>query len=347
MSSAQTPAQRKSIYVAYTGGTIGMKPSPEGYVPAENFLATHLQSMPEFQRPELPHFTLKEYQPLMDSSDMSPAHWQIIADDIAQHYDQYDGFVVLHGTDTMAYTASALSFMLEDLEKPVIVTGSQIPLAQLRSDGHANLLNALYVAANYPVAEVGLFFNNKLLRGNRSTKAHADGFDAFASPNYPPLLEAGIDIHWLAGRPISSLSSENSLRVQTITAQPIGVMTLYPGICGAVIRNFLHQPVKALILQSFGVGNAPQSPEFLGAIQEANQRGVVIVNCTQCHQGKVNMGGYATGNALAEAGVISGGDMTIEAALAKLHFLFSQSLSTEQIKRAVLQNLRGELTISN
>ncbi len=339
-----TSTHQKSIYVAYTGGTIGMKPSPEGYIPAEDFLAQHLHSMPEFQRPELPNFTLKEYHPLMDSSDMNPSHWQIIADDIQANYHQYDGFVVLHGTDTMAYTASALSFMLENLAKPVIVTGSQIPLAQLRSDGHANLLNALYLAANYPVAEVGLFFNNKLLRGNRSVKAHADGFDAFASPNFPPLLEAGINIKPLAGKVMESTTRETELRVQTIDAQPIGVMSLYPGICAAVIRNFIHQPVKALILQSFGVGNAPQNPEFLGAVREAHEHGLILLNCTQCFQGRVNMQGYATGNALAQAGVISGGDMTIEAALAKLHYLLSQGLSNTDIEERLGHNLRGEMS---
>jgi len=335
---------KKSIYVAYTGGTIGMKPSPEGYVPAENFLAQQLQSMPEFQRPELPEFTLNEYHPLIDSSDMSPAHWQIIADDIAAHYEDYDGFVVLHGTDTMAYTASALSFMLENLTKPVIVTGSQIPLAQLRSDGHANLLNALFIAANHPIAEVSLFFNNKLLRGNRSVKAHADGFDAFASPNFPPLLEVGIDIKWIAAQAAKVAAPSASLKVVSIDSQPIGVMTLYPGICSSVIDNFVHQPVKALILQSFGVGNAPQNTDFLNAIREAGKRGVIMVNCTQCFQGKVNMQGYATGNSLAQAGVVSGSDMTIEAMLAKLHYLLSQNFSNEKIKQKLVENLRGEMS---
>lgn len=179
--------QKKSIYVAYTGGTIGMQRSEHGYVPVSGHLQRQLALMPEFHRPEMPDFTIHEYHPLMDSSDMTPEDWQHIADDIRSHYEEYDGFVILHGTDTMAFTASALSFMLENLGKPVIVTGSQIPLAELRSDGQINLLNALYVAANYPINEVALFFNNRLFRGNRTTKAHADGFDAFASPNLAPL----------------------------------------------------------------------------------------------------------------------------------------------------------------
>lgn len=176
--------QKKSIYVAYTGGTIGMQRSEHGYIPVSGHLQRQLALMPEFHRPEMPDFTIHEYAPLMDSSDMTPEDWQHIADDIRDRYDQYDGFVILHGTDTMAFTASALSFMLENLGKPVIVTGSQIPLAELRSDGQINLLNALYVAANYPINEVSLFFNNRLYRGNRTTKAHADGFNAFASPNF-------------------------------------------------------------------------------------------------------------------------------------------------------------------
>lgn len=336
--------KKKSIYVAYTGGTIGMKPSAQGYVPAEDFLTQHLASIPEFQRPDLPSFTLNEYHPLMDSSNMNPSHWQIIADDIAAHYDDYDGFVVLHGTDTMAYTASALSFMLEDLNKPVIVTGSQIPLAQLRSDGHSNLLNALYLAANHPVAEVGLFFNNKLLRGNRSVKAHADSFDAFISPNFPPLLETGINIRWISGQPHTENSVVKPLKVKPIKAQSIVVITLYPGINAEVIKSFIHRPVKALILQSFGVGNAPETAEFLSAIREAIASGLIILNCTQCLQGTVNMNGYATGNALAQAGVVSGYDMTLEAALAKTHYLLSQELPQEIIKQRLSENLRGEIS---
>jgi len=166
---------KKSIYIAYTGGTIGMQRSDHGYVPMAGFMEDCLARMPEFHRPEMPDYHIHEYAPLIDSSDMTPADWQRIAEDIKGNYDKYDGFVILHGTDTMSFTASALSFMLEDLHKPVIITGSQIPLAELRSDGQQNLLNALYIAANYPIHEVTLFFNNQLYRGNRSKKVHADG----------------------------------------------------------------------------------------------------------------------------------------------------------------------------
>ncbi|EXU73828.1 asparaginase [Erwinia mallotivora] len=333
---------KKSIYVAYTGGTIGMQRSSHGYVPVSGHLQNQLADMPEFHRPEMPDFTIHEYQPLIDSSDMTPQDWQSIADDIKANYDQYDGFVILHGTDTMAFTASALSFMLENLTKPVIVTGSQIPLEALRSDGQQNLLNALFIAANYPISEVSLFFNNHLFRGNRTTKAHADGFNAFASPNLPPLLEAGIHIRRLNTPPAPM--GKGQLIVHSVTPQPVGVVTLYPGISADVVSNFLRQPVKALILRSYGVGNAPQNPAFLNELKEASARGIVVVNLTQCMSGKVNMGGYATGNALALAGVISGGDLTVEATLTKLHFLLSQDLTSEQVRQQMQVNLRGELT---
>jgi L-asparaginase len=334
--------QKKSIYVAYTGGTIGMQRSDQGFIPVSGHLQQQLANMPEFHRAEMPDFTIHEYEPLIDSSDMTPLDWQSIADDIRKNYDQYDGFVILHGTDTMAFTASALSFMLENLAKPVIVTGSQIPLEQLRSDGQQNLLNALFVAANYPINEVALFFNNTLFRGNRTTKAHADGFNAFASPNLAPLLEAGIHIRRLNTPPAPT--GDGELIVHPITPQPIGVVTIYPGISSDVVSNFLLQPVKALILRSYGVGNAPQNPAFLKELKEASARGIVVVNLTQCMSGKVNMGGYATGNALALAGVISGYDLTVEATLTKLHFLLSQNLSSDEVRRLMQLNLRGELT---
>ena len=334
--------QKKSIYVAYTGGTIGMQRSEHGYVPVSGHLQNQLAMMPEFHRAEMPDFTIHEYQPLIDSSDMTPQDWQTIADDIQANYDNYDGFVILHGTDTMAFTASALSFMLENLSKPVIVTGSQIPLAELRSDGQQNLLNSLFVAANYPINEVALFFNNQLYRGNRTTKAHADGFNAFASPNLAPLLEAGIHIRRLNTPPAPG--GTGPLVVRSITPQPVGVVTIYPGISADVVSNFLRQPVKALILRSYGVGNAPQNPAFLKELKEASDRGIVVVNLTQCMSGKVNMGGYATGNALALAGVVSGYDMTVEATLTKLHFLLSQNLSSDEVRQQMQVNLRGELT---
>ena len=333
---------KRSIYVAYTGGTIGMQNTANGFAPVSGFLTECIQSISEFYHPDMPNFDIHEYTPLIDSSNMAPTDWQLIANDIKQNYQKYDGFVILHGTDTMAYTASALSFMLQGLSKPVIITGSQIPLAQLRSDGQTNLLNALYIAANYPIAEVGLFFNNKLFRGTRTTKAHADGFNAFASPNFPLLLEAGIKISLRAGK--IAMPSTTPLKVDTIVPQPIGVVTLYPGMSPDIINNILLQPVKALIMLTYGVGNAPEDPTLLSILKQATDRGIIIINLTQCFQGRVNMKGYATGCALAQAGVISGADMTVEAALAKLHYLLSQSKSTDEIKHMMQRNLIGELT---
>lgn len=321
-----------------------MKASANGYIPVKGHLTEAINNMPDFHRQEMPDFTIHEYQPLIDSSNMTPADWQRIADDIAKHYDNYDGFIVLHGTDTMAYTSSALSFMFDQLSKPIIVTGSQIPFSQLRSDGQVNLLNALYIAANYPINEVGLFFNNKLFRGNRSIKAYADGFDAFDSPNLQPLLEAGINIKVLAGELQPSNIDHSIVKVSKIIQQPIGVVHLYPGISSQLIENVIQQPVKALILRSYGVGNAPQDPALLACLAQANERGIIIVNCSQCIKGKVNMQGYATGNALSQVGVISGHDMTLEAALTKLHFLFSQEYDNAQIKQLLSTGLRGELS---
>ena len=337
-------SQKKHIYIAYTGGTIGMKPSSKGFIPAAGYLTETLAKMPEFHRQEMPNFTIHEYDNLLDSSDMVPSDWQSIALDIEINYDKYDGFIILHGTDTMAYTSSALSFMLEGLQKPVIVTGSQIPLAQIRSDGQANLLNALFIAANYPIPEVTLFFNNKLFRGNRVRKVDADGFNAFDSPNFPPLINAGIHIE-VNHRVSPLIAKQRSLRVSDIQSQPIGMLSLYPGISSTVLTNIIQQPVNALILLSYGVGNAPQNPQLLSQIELATKQGIVVVNCTQCMRGRVDMSGYANGKYVEETGVISGKDITPEAALAKLHYLLSKSdLSLAQIREKMAIDLCGEMT---
>ena len=340
---------QKRIYIAYTGGTIGMTSSPNGFIPEIGFLTHCLEKSPEFSREEMPDYTINEYSPLIDSSDMKPSDWQIIAQDIKCRYDDYDGFVILHGTDTMAYTASALSFMLQGLTKPVIVTGSQIPFSQLRSDGQSNLQNALYIAAFYPIAEVTLFFNNKLLRGNRSTKANADGFSAFESPNFPALLNVGINIELHEGVNIiddcSQISSDFIFNVADITSQEIGVVMLYPGISASVVTNIIQQPVKALIMMSYGVGNAPQDSALLSVLATAVNSGIVVINLSQCHRGKVNMTGYATGSSLNQIGVISGLDMTIEAALTKLHWVLSNYTELEIIKQLMQKNIAGELSL--
>eukprot|EP01068_Selenidium_serpulae_P002428 Selendium_serpulae@DN2452_c0_g1_i1.p1 len=291
----------------------------------------------------MPAFVLHEYTPLIDSADMAPDDWCRIADDIAAQYDQYDGFVVLHGTDTMAFTASALAFMLEGLTKPVIVTGSQIPMADLRSDGASNILNSLYLAAYYPIHEVGLLFHNCLYRGCRATKAHADHFDAFESPNFPPLVSVGINIKLGQGEVKPVKWFQNPLVVSKVLKQPIAVITLYPGIDVELLSGWT-KGAKAVILRSFGLGNAPQSPRLLELIKALNKRGVIVVNITQCFKGSVEMGGYMGGCALLEAGVIGGGDMTLEAAVGKLHYLLSKDIPVERVKLLIGQSLRGEIT---
>jgi len=334
----------KRIYIAYTGGTIGMRASTKGFVPVSGFLTETLARLPEFHRPEMPQFTLHEYDILIDSSDMVPADWLLIANDIQENYHQYDGFIILHGTDTMAYTASALSFMFENLAKPVIITGSQIPLAQLRSDGQANLLNALYIAANYAIGEVTLFFNNSLFRGNRARKVNADGFHAFDSPNFPTLLDAGIHIQSHVDI-VPPPKQFDDLIVADIQSQAIGMLTLYPGMSPELLANVLQQPVKALILLTYGVGNAPSNPALLKQLTLAREREILIVNCTQCMRGTVDMTGYANGKLVQATQVVSGKDMTPEAALAKLHYVLSQNhLSFAQQQALMSANLRGEMT---
>ncbi len=337
----------KRIYIAYTGGTIGMKKTRDGYRPVAGFLSKLMADMTEFRDPSMPSFEIHEYDPLIDSSNMSPRIWLHIARDIATHYEAFDGFVVLHGTDTMAYTASALPFMLQGLAKPVILTGAQIPLCEIRNDARENLITALMIAADYPIPEVGLFFGHQLLRGNRSVKINANGFDAFCSPNFPALGTAGIgiDIRW--DLVLRSPTEPTAMAVKAFTESKVAALRLFPGISAHVVRNILAPPIKGLVLETYGVGNAPDNdPDLLDVLARACDRGVVIVNCTQCLQGKVHQNAYATGSSLGRTGVISGHDMTTEAALAKLFHLFSLNLSVEQVKEQMQMNLRGELTLS-
>ena len=305
-----------------------------------------MQVMSEFQHPTLPEYIIHEYSPLLDSSNIMPDDWLKIAQDIAANYEDYDGFVVLHGTDTMAYTSSALAFMLEGLKKPVILTGAQMPLDELRSDGKENLITSMLIAASYPIPEVCLFFGNKLLRGCRTVKVHADGFDAFASPNFPPLGEVGVDIeiNWSLVQPIHL--QRLGIKVQRIDPPSVGALRLFPGISAQVVQNILQPPLLGLVLEAYGVGNGPvRDEEFIAALKSATDRGVVIVDCTQCLYGTVDLSDYATGAALARAGVISGYDMTSEAALTKLFYLFSAGHSSQDVKVEMQKDLRGEITL--
>ncbi|HEY2828569.1 MAG TPA: asparaginase [Thermoanaerobaculia bacterium] len=334
--------QRKRVYVAYTGGTIGMARSQRGYTPAPGSLREQMAVMPELAHESMPDVTVNEYEPLLDSSNMTPAQWVKIANDIASHYTAYDGFVVLHGTDTMAYTSSALPFMLRGLGKPVIVTGSQIPLCEVRNDARENLITSLLIASSYSIPEVCLYFGGKLLRGCRAVKVSADGFAAFDSPNYPQLGTAGIDIQINWNYVLSAGASEN-LVVEEFGSPVVSALRLFPGISPELVRNVLRPPLQGLVLEAYGVGNGPdQDAEFLAALEEATRRGVVIVDCTQCLEGAVNLAEYATGSALALAGVVSGYDMTAEAALTKLYHLFSRG---SDVKAAMQHDLRGEVTI--
>jgi L-asparaginase len=335
---------RNRVYIAYTGGTIGMTRSRDGYVPAPGNLQEQLRAMPELRHESMPDVELHEYEPLLDSSNMTPAEWVKIAHDIAAHYDDFDGFVVLHGTDTMAYTASALPFMLSNLGKPVIVTGSQIPLCEVRNDARENLITSLLIAASHAIPEVCLYFGGKLLRGCRAVKVSADGFAAFDSPNFPPLGTVGIDIdvNWNFVR----RASGEPLVVEEFASPVVSALRLFPGISPELVRNVLRPPLQGLVLEAYGVGNGPdQNGAFLSALEEATSRGVVIVDCTQCLEGSVNLGEYAAGSALARVGVISGFDMTAEAALTKLYHLFSRGTDVDEVKRELQRDLRGEMTV--
>jgi L-asparaginase len=336
---------RKRVYIVYTGGTIGMKRTPRGYCPEPGYLQTQMEAMPELRHRSIPAFRIHEYAPLLDSSNMTPREWMKIARDVADHYDAYDGFVVLHGTDTMAYTSSALPFLLSGLRKPVIVTGSQIPLCEIRNDARENLITSLLIAAGCDIPEVCLYFGGKLLRGCRAVKVSADGFAAFDSPNFLPLGTVGIDIeinHDLVRRP----APRQKLTVQELTSPVVATLRLFPGISPELVRNVLRPPLQGLVLEAYGVGNGPdQNREFIAALSEATGRGVVIVDCTQCLEGTVDLSEYAAGSAMAGAGVISGYDMTAEAALAKLYYLFSRGLTPTRVKSEMQKDLRGELTV--
>jgi L-asparaginase len=335
---------RRRVHLVNTGGTIGMRRTADGYAPSPGYLAELLPGLRDLRHAEMPEFVLHEHDPIRDSSNMRPAHWLEIAREIVARADEYDGFVVLHGTDTMAYTASALAFMLRGLGKPVVLTGSQIPLCELRSDGRDNLVTAMLIAAaEPPVAEVGLFFGGRLLRGCRAVKVSATGFDAFESPNCPPLAVAGITVavDWNVVAAPAEPPAELPARLDAT----VGALRLFPGISADVVRNALRPPLQGLVLEAYGAGNAPDDdPELLEAIAEATARGVVVVDRTQCLHGTVALGAYATGSALLRAGVISGLDLTAEAALAKLVYLLSSGRDSSDVRELMQQSLCGELT---
>ncbi|MDD7760493.1 MAG: type I asparaginase [Candidatus Limisoma sp.] len=342
---------RPKIMIIYTGGTIGMIENPVTHS-LQPFDFTHLiDNVPKIKKLDYEINNI-QFHPPIDSANMDPERWVEIARSIADNYADYDGFVVLHGTDTMAYTASALSFMLENLHKPVIITGSQLPIGEVRTDGEENLITALQIAAATDidgepmVQEVAILFEDYLWRGNRSTKISADYFNAFKSNNYPYLAKIGLDIQFHKERLLRN-HAHRPLKVQYNLDRNVMFLTLFPGITETTLRHLLATPgIKGIVMKSFGAGNAPTDRWFVDAIHDAVKRGIVIVNVTQCVNGGVNSERYMTGNAMSAAGVISGNDITSEAALTKLMYLFGMGLTADEVKKYLNFSLCGEVSIS-
>lgn len=349
MNNKQVSPRLNKVLLIYTGGTIGMGHNPDtGALEPLNF--DHLLSnFPEFAL--LPtEVDTYQFTPPIDSSDMSLRRWAQFVRIIADNYEAYDGFVVLHGTDTMAYTASALSFMLENLTKPVILTGSQLPIGQLRTDGKENLLTSIELAVAFGedgrpmVPEVCIYFSGRLLRGNRSTKESADGFNAFNSFNYPHLCEAGVEFQF---NPHYILKPDYSKpMIPHMAMDPnVVVFSLFPGIQENVVRHMFEAPeLRGIVMRSFGSGNAPQKPWLMRLLKDATQRGVTVVNISQCVAGFVKMGRYDTGFQLQDAGVVSGGDSTVESAITKLMFLQAHYKDVRAIRSLMGRSICGEIT---
>lgn len=338
--------EKPNILVIYTGGTIGMMRNPASGA-LEPFDFDHLyRHLPVLESLNCCIDT-HSFNPLIDSSDMNPDFWVRLANVIEEKYEQYDGFVVLHGTDTMAYTASVLSFMLENLNKPVVFTGSQLPLGMIRSDGRENFITAVEIATAYEdgtalVPEVSVCFENKLLRGNRTTKFNSEHFDAFLSGNYPPLAEVGIHIRFNRGRIMKP--NFKRLKVHKKLETSVMVLKLFPGIQPQMVEAMLAIPgLRGVILETFGSGNAPTDPHFLSAIGEGIRRGLIVFNVTQCKSGGVEPGMYETGLGLGKLGVVSGNDITTESALAKMMYLLGEGYEGDRLAQLLQTPLRGEM----
>jgi L-asparaginase len=350
MKTINPSKDKSAILLIYTGGTIGMKEDPSIQALKPFNFSQILEEVPELGKFAY-RIDSHTFDPLIDSSDVEPSLWRSLVELIEEKYDRYDGFVILHGTDTMAYSASALSFMLEGLTKPVIFTGSQLPIGTPRTDGKENLISSVEIAAakdkdgHALVPEVCIYFDNVLMRGNRASKINSDNFRAFRSPNFPPLAEAGIHIRYNTSeiRLPSGWDTRPIFHKELDTR--VSILKMHPGITPQIVRTILCSPdTRAVIIETYGAGNAPSREWFLEIVREASAMGKILLNVTQCIAGSVNMDIYATGKSLKAAGVTNGYDSTTESALGKLFYLLGVFEDNTPVKAGLEKDLRGEIS---
>jgi L-asparaginase len=350
LNTASQKEIEHSVLIIYTGGTLGMSYDDAGALVPFNF-GKILEKIPNLNNMNI-SITVISFPEPIDSSNINLQHWVDMAYIIYENYDTYDGFVVLHGTDTMAYSASMLSFMLKGLNKPVIFTGAPLPISAMRSDARENLMTSLEIAISKAngkpiVPEVCIFFNHLLLRGNRAKKVQSVHFDAFESENFPPLAESGIiiDYHYAAIRPYEE---GKKLRYLNKLDKNVMVLKLFPGITPQVIEHCLNmQGLKGVVLETYGSGNSPSESWFIKAMEDAVDRGILILNVSQCNGGRVIQGRYQTSMDLKRVGVLSGADITTEAAITKMMFLLANESDETEIKRKMMMPLAGEMSVLN